>query len=351
MNARYGGKTLLNLAVSCAHKDIVLALLAAGADVNAKDWCGEAALLTGCDRTAPQGEQGRSALKDIVSALFAAGADVHAKDALGRTALHLACDRQWEEVVQALIDRGSPVDEVFLDSSPLKLARGNRAISMSLLRAAASCEGLSEKQKDDLFLHACHVGDLLAVDILLKNGCSVGILSREEQKKLLRSACRESNLLVAGTLLKNGCHVCTLSREEQEELLCCACRKGDILVAGTLLQAICSASELTHTELVQLLSPVPKLEKEGLLLAACHEGDMLVVEALIAVGCSVNCMGSTGGTPFMNAACQGQEEVVRKLILAGANLAMKDENGSTALPGPGEAWLICSGHSECQGIV
>ena len=361
----YGIDTLLSLAVSCGHTDIVLALLAAEADVNAKALSGRTALHKACDFTARLGEQERSDLKDIVLALLGAGADVHAKDRLGRTALHFACKHQLEEVVQALIDRGSTVDELFLFCSPLRLARGNRAISLSLLRAGASCEGLSKEEKDDLFCHACHVGDLLAVDTLLKNGCSVGILSREEQEMLLRCAYHKRSLFVAGALLKNGCRVSTLSREEQEELLRCACHEGDLHVAGTLLkngcsvitlsgeeqrsllccacckgntlvtrsllQARCNAGELTHTELVQLLNPLPNQEKEGLLRGACIKGDILVVEALIADGCSVNCVGPTGGTPLMIAACEGHEEVVRKLILAGANLAMQDSFGRTAL--------------------
>ena len=297
VNAQCGVHTLLDLAVICAHKDIVLALLAVRADVNAKGLFRQTALHRACDLTAQQGEQGRSAAKDIVLALLAAGADVHAKDTFGYTALHYGCKHQLEEVAQALIERGSRMDEVVLGYSPLMLARGNRAISMSLLRAGASYEGLSKEDKDDLFHHSCHVGDLLAVDTLLKIGCSVG----------------------------------TLSGEEQHNLLCCACRKGDIPFARTLLQAICSVSELTHTELVQLLNPLPNQEKEGLLRGACIEGDMLVVEALIAVGCSVNCVSSTGRTPLMNAAREGHEEVVKKLILTGANLVMKDENGSTAL--------------------
>ena len=328
---RLGTSTLLIAAVSLGHKDIVLALLAAGADVNAKDFSGQTALHTACAFTVQQGEQVYSAHKDIVSALLAAGADVHAKDTVGYTALHYACKHQLEEVAQTLIDRRSPVDGVFLDRSPLVLAHGNRPISMSLLRAGASCVGLSEKVKDELFLHACHVGDLLAIDTLLKNGCRVSNLSKEEQEELLHRACHEGDLLVARTLLSNGCSVSTLSREQQGNLLCCACRKGGIPVAQTILQVICSTSELTHTELVQVLNPLPKQGKEGLLRGACIEGDMLVVEALIAVGCSVNCVGPTGGTPLMNAACEGHEEVVKKLILAGANLAMKDENGSTAL--------------------
>ena len=393
-----GAQTILILSASLAHKDIVFALLEAGANVHARDAFGNTALNAACicDHTSQNEVQRKDARKDIVLALLAAGADVHAKDG-GCTPLHLACAAGLEEVVPVLIARRSRVNELtFNGRSPLELACGNRAMSMSLLRAGASCEGLSEEEKVDLFVHACNVGDLLAAQILLKNGCSVGtlskaeqerllrctyhernlfvagalftggcavsILSREEQEELLRCAQHEGdllvvgallkngftlprkeqecllrcayhkrNLLVAGILLKNGCSVSTLSQGQQEELLCCACRNGSTLVARILLQARCRASKLTHTELVRLLNPLPEKEKKGLLHGACSEGDMLVINALIAVGCSVNCVGSTGCTPLMNAACEGHEKVVKKLILADADVAMQDKNGSTAL--------------------
>ena len=100
---------------------------------------------------------------------------------------------------------------------------------------------------------------------------------------LLRRACHESDILVAGTLLK--CSVVTVSREEQKKLLCRACQEDDLIWVLTFLEKVCS----------------------------------------------VNCVSSTGDTPLMNAACEGHEEVVKKLILAGANLAMQSDLGQTAL--------------------
>ena len=334
-----GVNTLLNLAVSRAHKDIVLALLAAGADVNAKDSFGETALHMTCSFTAQQREQGRSDLRDIVSALLSAGADVHANDKLGYTALQLACHQQSEEVVQALIDGGSRVDEVSWHRCPLRLAHGNRAISLSLLRAGASCEGLSKEEKDDLFLHACHVDDRLAVDILLKNGCSVGTLSREEQEELLHCAYHKRNLFVAGALLTNGCRVSTLSREEQEELLHCACHEGDIVVAGTLLDSGCSVGTLSREEQEELLhrayhkrnlfvagalltngcrvSTLSKEEQEELLRCACHEGDLHVAGTLIKNGCSVITLSREEQRNLLCCACcKGNTLVARSLFQA-----------------------------------
>ena len=221
---------------------------------------------------------------DIALALLDAGADVHAKDVGGWTALHLACELALEDVVQALIDRGSRVDERdAFGATPIMCARGKTA--MLLLRAGASCEELPKERRVPLFRHACAVGDLQNVRTLLKNGCTISTLSKVEQEALLYYACREGDTLVTGTLLDSGCSVSTLAREKQDSLLHCACEKSDV--------------EL--------------------------------VEALIDAGCNVNCRGYGGDTPLMNAAREGNEKIVRKFILAGANLAMQNEFGFTAL--------------------
>ena len=344
--------------------------------------------------------------KNIALALLAAGANVHAKDEKLRTALHLACDMQLEEVAQALIDRGSRVDEpdVF-GTTPLEFASGKTA--MCLLRAGASCEGLPPGQMVDLFHQACAVGDLTSFCSLLKSGCSVHTLSRVEQEELLHCASYEGDVFVAGTLLKSGCSVSSLSKKEQEELLRCSLNENEIFVAGTLLKSGCcrvstlsseeqemllhcacrdcdtylasillrsgcgvsilsreeqiillhcalnknnnmfvaqsllrngfTANKLSYEEACYLVHCSSRLMKEGFFHHACDIGEVTVVEALIDAGCSVNCRvygeetPNDGDTPLMNAAQGGHEEVVRKLILAGANLAMQSDLGYTAL--------------------
>ena len=372
---------------------------------------------------------------DIAFALLAAGADVQAKDAGGWTALCWACLEGKENVVQALIDRGSRVNE--RDNFGMTLLMRQRRvtrISLCLLRAGASCEGLEQGRVSELLCYAwskrdlrairclftensgrvsilfrdeqegllhlaCSEEDVFVVHTLLKNGCRVSILSREEQEKLLHLACREDDAFVIHTLLKNGCRVSILFREEQEKLFHLACHEGNAFVVGTLIQNGCSVEKLTREDLLYCVRVLPKQEIEELLHLACRDmnvlvvltllkngcivsilsreeqekllyhacresdvfvvhtllkngccvsilsrelrnwllrlacimGDAFVVEALLASSCDVNCVDSGGLTPLMHATEYNHEEVVKQLILAGANLGIQSANSDRAL--------------------
>ena len=189
----------------------------------------------------------------------------------------------------------------------------------TLLKNGCRVSILSGEEQEGILRHAFDEGDVFVVHTLLKNGCRVSILSGEEQEGLLRHAFDEGYVFVVHTLLKNGCRVSILSREEQEGLLRHAFDEGDVLVVHTLLKNGCRVNILSREE------------QEGLLHLACREGDVFVVEALFDSGCNLNSVGSDGLTPLMVA--MNHEKVVKKLILAGANLGMRTWNasGNTAL--------------------
>ena len=82
------------------HLDVVQALLAKGADVNAKDERRQ----DRADDCLPEGHL------EVVQALLAKGADVNAKENDGATALMLASQNGHREVVQALLAKGADVN-------------------------------------------------------------------------------------------------------------------------------------------------------------------------------------------------------------------------------------------------
>ena len=167
---------------------------------------------------------------------------------------------------------------------------------MSSFQAGAICKGLSQEQRNRLFQLACHKGDACAVQSLLQSGCDISILTKEDQDELLQGAFDKSDRFV-----------------------------GDMIVIQIVLQSV-------------PVSALSKEKQEWLLLHACREGGVFLVDTLITSGCNVNCYKKEGWsylnskcTPLMIAAHEGHEEIVKKLILAGAKVGMQDSAGFTAL--------------------
>ena len=220
--------------------------------------------------------------KDIALALLEAGADVHVRDVMGWTALHWACRMGFKEVVRALIDRGSRVNERDNSSrTPLVVAEQWRETAISMR--------------------------------LLRAGASCkGLLPERRVNDLFLHACHERDLSAVRTLLKDGCSLRKLK-----------------------------LSQADHIYLARNLS---KQEVEELLCSACREGDVFAVKVLLANGCNINC-ALNGYSPLMDATLYGREEVVKTLILAGANLEMQTASGDTALH------LAASGSSIQCGVL
>ena len=134
--------------------------------------------------------------------------------------LHHACREGSVLVVEHLLAAGCNVNHVGFDGytpiivnkqdlhgyTPLSLAAryGNRVISMHLLRAGASSDGLSNEQMNGLYRHAFNECDLLSIQTLLKNGLR---LSQDDEEQLLHMACHAGDTLVLEAVITNRCDV------------------------------------------------------------------------------------------------------------------------------------------------
>ena len=249
--------------------------------------------------------------------------------------LHLACRDGNVFVVHTLLENGSRVSILSREKQEelLHLAchESDVLVVRTLLKNECRIGILSQEEQERLFHLACCESDAIVVRTLIQNGCSVKklpredllwcmrILSKQEIDELLHLACHDGNVFVVHTLLENGSCVTILSREKQEELLHHACHEGDVFVVHTLLKNECRVGILSQEE------------QERLFHLACLKGDAFVVETLLASSCDVNCVDSAGFTPLMFATAKDHEEVVKKLILAGANLGIQNANSDTAL--------------------
>ncbi len=150
------GSTALMYAMKNDHVDVVRALLAAGADVNAKDKDGVTSLMMSGIEAGKELDkfweefdelEGKKTTKhiekvDMVRALLAAGADVNAKDKDGFTALMYASGWGNVKVVRALLEAKADVNVKSTDgTTPLKTAsKGGYADVVKLLKQAGAKE-------------------------------------------------------------------------------------------------------------------------------------------------------------------------------------------------------------------
>jgi ankyrin repeat protein/L-ascorbate metabolism protein UlaG (beta-lactamase superfamily) len=130
------GSILLHAAASQGHEDMVVSLLAKGADPDRPGPGGEPILLGYL-----RGGLGARAVAEI-----ARGADVNAKDASGRTALHLAVDKGLDDAAKALLDKGADANAVDGNGvTPLEIAQDWGADALASLLAAKGARTVQPK--------------------------------------------------------------------------------------------------------------------------------------------------------------------------------------------------------------
>ena len=137
------GHGYLHLAVWSLAPSAVSALLAAGADPNAKDSEGLTPLLVLAKRQKRKGPaKGIEALiAQMASALLGKGADVKACDAAGWTALHAAAAHGDVGLIQVLTQHGAPIDAAATDMADL----GDNTFEASATALCVAAEVLKPK--------------------------------------------------------------------------------------------------------------------------------------------------------------------------------------------------------------
>jgi hypothetical protein len=161
--------TVLQLAATRGHVEVVAALLEAGADVNARSAEGTA-LVHAAEWTPAETKE------EIVTRLLKAGADARATDTAGWAAIHHAAADGSLGTVRALLKAGVDVDSAaFSDGdTPLTIAafQGHTAVVVDLIKIGATVNHANLNKRTALMLAAAK-GDVGSVRALLAAGADV----------------------------------------------------------------------------------------------------------------------------------------------------------------------------------
>ncbi|MBI3210203.1 MAG: ankyrin repeat domain-containing protein [Candidatus Solibacter usitatus] len=262
-----GGSTPLQHAAGFGTLETMKALIAKGADVNAKNRFGSTPL--------------HWAAADVEKArlLLSKGADINAKTHDGRTALYLAASqRNSRAMLELLLEKGADANIATLPGrTPLMAAAGNGDVeAMKKLVAAKAKVSATSSTGSTALLDAAVSSNVEAVRFLLAQGSDVNAHTKRNQTALAAASAAGSEEIVA-LLLEKGADVHIADERGYTALMYAAYSeamsprivrmllakgaKTDVSGEGETPKSL--AAKRGDTEVARLLSVAENVRKQG----------------------------------------------------------------------------------------
>jgi ankyrin repeat protein len=242
---------------ACMRGDLnnVEALLAKGADINAKGRFGDIPLVAAS-------QAGR---REIVEMLLAKGAEVNAPSQRGRTALMAASGMGKRDIVKILLAKGAEVNARDQSGGTALMSAsgcGHHEILEILLAKGAEVNAKDNIRGDTALMAACRRGHRQAVQVLLDHGADINIRNNMEGWTALLEASMYDNWGMAEMLISKGADVNARNRAGRTALSF-ASQKGKVEMVKLLLahgadarsknEALGLATQKNHPEVRELL--------------------------------------------------------------------------------------------------
>jgi ankyrin repeat protein len=268
----YTQTSALAYAVENHNREMVRALLSAGANINSANGSGQTPLM----------HLGREASVELVRDLIAAGADVKARNESGETVLMNIARACTLDVFKELVAAGARIDG-------------------------------TDNSRNTVLIRAAENDDARVIKFLIESGASLDARN-EDGEAALWIAARYGRGEVLKTLIDAGAAI-NLTASELAEALMLAARNDDSTSVKLLLKA---GADPNATD----------SQKTTVLMSAAEHGTADSVKALIDAGADLNAVNEKGWTAMMNA---NDVANVRVLLDAGADATIKNNEGETAL--------------------
>jgi len=269
--------------------------------------------------------------KDAVRTLLLKKADVNAPQVDGTTALHWAVRSDDMETADLLIKAGANVTAKNREGvMPLQLAalNGNAAMIERLIKAGVSANMPLSKDGDTALMIAARTGRTAAVKTLLDNGAQVNATETWGGTTPLMWAVSERHLDTVKELLAHGANV-----NAHSYFIPSAHGRG--FEGATPVPP--TANQAAEEYASGLLTP---------LMFAAREGDLEIARVLVAAGADINAIAGDGKDPLGLAVFNGQYELASYLIDNKANVNHADAQPSRPCSGP---WIAATWNLERMG--
>ena len=329
-------------------------LIAAGADVNAKDASVQSAYLiaaseghlelldlaldNGADVLSLDSWNGTGLIRaserghaDIVGRLLQADIDPDHVNNLGWVGLHEALVFAKPDQVQAylgtvrvLVAGGADVDVASRSDglTPIQLAeRNNLAPQAALLRTASGAQAVDQAEAGRRLLAAAQAGDADAAALALRAGADIEVRNGLQQTPLLVASTYDS-VDVARLLVALGADPDALDYRHDTPWLVTGVT-GSVAMLEALLPA---HPDLTIENRFGGLSPIPAAER----------GHADYIRRVVGTGVDLDHINDPGWTALLEAVVYGDgsppyQQIVATLVAAGVDTGIQDRNGLTAL--------------------
>ncbi|MGA8027726.1 MAG: ankyrin repeat domain-containing protein [Bryobacteraceae bacterium] len=335
----------LHAAVRTGRLDEVKRLINAGANVDAGDALGSTPLL----------DAAWSGDLEIAGFLLAHRADVNAVHTQARsTALEYAVLTGRAAMVKLLLDSGARTDLRYRDHDQSVLAiaasRGNPQVMELLLSTHADVEAVDANGNTPLDEAVLH-GQATAVSLLLSHEADAKRVHLVDGRGPLHEACIKGFAAMVKPLVDAGADPAQRDRFGETPLdLALAYKNASVVSALLHLGLSLNESETAaegamesavlrgQTEIAKILIAsgfdINKPTEAGstYLNDASLKGQVKMVQLLLEHGAGLESLNATGGTPLHDAALGGNADVIRLLLDRGARIdAFDRESGATPL--------------------